>query len=172
TTAARTPNPEGRPEPMAELDKLDLDLLRLITQEPRAGVREYSRRLGIARNTATSRIAKLENAGVIVGWRPQMDRAPLGYDVPSFAHSRVAHAFLEAPLARLSLTPELIEANTVSGQGDLLRRLVARDNSHFEEILQKVQRLEGVRRVRSEIVLNRRIWPRVAPLVDKIRDDM
>lgn len=32
---------------MAELDKLDLDLLRLIVEEPRAGVREYSRRLGI-----------------------------------------------------------------------------------------------------------------------------
>ena len=72
----------------------------------------------------------------------------------------------------LPRTPELIEANTVSGEGDLLCRLVARDNSHFEEVLQKVQRLEGVRRVRSEIVLNRRIWPRVVPLVEKVRADM
>ena len=104
---------------MAELDKLDLDLLRLITQEPRAGVREYSRRLGIARNTATSRIAKLENAGVIVGWRPQMDLAPLGYGVTSFVHVHIAQAFLEETLERLSLIPELIEANTVSGEGDL-----------------------------------------------------
>lgn len=156
---------------MAELDRLDLDLLRLIVEEPRAGVREYSRRLGIARNTATARIAKLENAGVIVGWRPQMDLAPLGYEVTSFVHVHIAQAFLEETLERLSLIPELIEANTVSGEGDLLCRLVARNNSHFEEVLQKVQRLEGVRRVRSEIVLNRRIWPRVIPLVDKVRDE-
>src|SRR5699024_7566449 len=162
----------------------DLDLLRLITQEPRAGVREYSRRLGIARNTATSRIAKLENAGVIVGWRPQMDLAPLGYGVTSFVHvhfaqscleeslerlavvpdayvantvmhAPIGHAFLEESLERLSRSSELIEANSVSGEGDLLCRPVARDNFHSEEILQKVNRLVGVRRVRSEIVLNR-----------------
>ncbi|MBM7366725.1 Lrp/AsnC family transcriptional regulator [Gordonia hydrophobica] len=157
---------------MAELDKLDVDLLRLIAEEPRAGVREYARRLNIARNTATSRIAKLEQLGVIVGWRPQMDLAPLGYEVTSFVHVWIAQSQLEATLGRLARIPELIEANTVSGDGDLLCRLVAHNNSHFEEVLQKVQQLEGVQRVRSEIVLNRRIWPRVIPLIEKVRSDM
>src|SRR5699024_12577381 len=98
---------------MAELDKLDLDLLRLITQEPRAGVREYSRRLGIARNTATSRIAELENAGVIVGWRPQQDLAPLGYGVTSFVHVNSAHGYLGDAHEHLSLIPEQNNATDV-----------------------------------------------------------
>ncbi len=62
---------------MDGFDKLDLDILRLIVEEPRAGVREYSRRLNIARNTAQARITKLEKAGVIVTWRPQINLAPL-----------------------------------------------------------------------------------------------
>lgn len=156
---------------MTHVDKLDLALLRLIVTQPRAGVREYARRLGIARNTAHSRIRKLEDAGIIVSWRPQFDFAPLGYEVTSFVHVFVAQDRLEETLRRLERIPELIEANTVAGEGDLLCRLVARNNSHFEEVLQSVQRVPGVHRVRSEIVLNRRIWPRVDALVSKMLND-
>nr|WP_041452207.1 Lrp/AsnC family transcriptional regulator [Hoyosella subflava] len=154
-----------------DFDKLDLDLLRLIVEEPRAGVREYSRRLNIARNTAQSRINKLESSGVLVSWRPQIDLAPLGYTVMAFVHVHIAQSHLEPTLDRLTRIPELIEANTVSGDGDLLCRFVARDNSHFGEVLQEVNGTEGVLRTRSEIVLSRRVWPRSIPIVAKLRTD-
>jgi DNA-binding Lrp family transcriptional regulator len=156
---------------MDGFDKLDLDILRLIVEEPRAGVREYSRRLNIARNTAQARITKLEKAGVIVTWRPQINLAPLGYAVMAFVHVHIAQSQVNETLERLTAIPELIEANTVSGEGDLLCRFVARDNSHFEEVLQVVMKTEGVLRTRSEIVLSRRIWPRTVPIVEKLRDE-
>ncbi|MDI9948861.1 Lrp/AsnC family transcriptional regulator [Rhodococcus sp. IEGM 1305] len=156
---------------MDGFDKLDLDILRLIVEEPRAGVREYSRRLNIARNTAQARITKLEKAGVIVSWRPQINPAPLGYTVMAFVHVHIAQSEIDRTLDRLTAIPELIEANTVSGDGDLLCRFVARDNSHFEEVLQAVMRTDGVLRTRSEIVLSRRIWPRTIPIVEKLRQE-
>ncbi|WP_037144658.1 Lrp/AsnC family transcriptional regulator [Rhodococcoides fascians] len=156
---------------MDNFDKLDLDLLRLIVEEPRAGVREYSRRLNIARNTAQARITKLESSGVIVTWRPQINLAPLGYAVMAFVHVHIAQNMVDETLERLSAVPELIEANTVSGEGDLLCRVVARDNSHFESVLQAILKTDGVRRTRSEIVLSRRIWPRTIPIVEKMRSE-
>jgi DNA-binding Lrp family transcriptional regulator len=157
---------------MTTFDKLDLDLLRLIVEEPRAGVREYARRLNVARNTAQSRITKLEKSGAIVSWRPQMNLSPLGYTVMAFVHVHIAQSLLDETLDRLTAIPELIEANTVSGEGDLLCRFAARDNTHFETVLQAVMKTEGVLRTRSEIVLSRRIWPRVVPIVEKLRSEI
>ncbi|SNT35559.1 Lrp/AsnC family transcriptional regulator [Rhodococcoides kyotonense] len=156
---------------MNGFDKLDLDLLRLIVEEPRAGVREYSRRLNIARNTAQARINKLENAGVVVTWRPQINLAPLGYGVMAFVHVHIAQNQVDETLTRLTAIPELIEANTVSGDGDLLCRFVSRDNAHFETVLRAVMKTEGVLRTRSEIVLNRHIWPRTIPIIEKMRSE-
>lgn len=157
---------------MDGFDKLDLDLLRLMVGEPRAGVREYSRRLNIARNTAQARMTKLEKAGVIVSWRPQINLAPLGYTVMAFVHVHIAQNQVDETLERLLAVPELIEANTVSGEGDLLCRVVARDNTHFETVLQAVMKTDGVLRTRSEIVLSRRIWPRTIPIVEKMRTEI
>jgi DNA-binding Lrp family transcriptional regulator len=157
---------------MPAFDKLDLDLLRLLVDEPKGGVREYARRLNIARNTAQARINKLESSGVIVSWRPQINLAPLGYTVMAFVHVHIAQSQVNETLDRLTQIPELIEANTVSGEGDLLCRFVARDNTHFESVLQAVMNTEGVLRTRSEIVLSRRIWPRTIPIVAKLRDEM
>ncbi|MET0196706.1 MAG: Lrp/AsnC family transcriptional regulator [Rhodococcus fascians] len=157
---------------MDGFDKLDLDLLRLMVEEPRAGVREYSRRLNIARNTAQARMTKLEKAGVIVSWRPQINLAPLGYTVMAFVHVHIAQNQVDETLERLLAVPELIEANTVSGEGDLLCRVVARDNTHFETVLQAVMKTDGVLRTRSEIVLSRRIWPRTIPIVEKMRTEI
>jgi DNA-binding Lrp family transcriptional regulator len=157
---------------MPTFDKLDLDLLRLLVEEPRVGVREYARRLNIARNTAQARINKLESSGVIVSWRPQINLAPLGYTVMAFVHVHIAQSQLNSTLDRLTQIPELIEANTVSGEGDLLCRFVARDNTHFESVLQAVMATEGVLRTRSEIVLSRRIWPRTVPIVEKLRAEV
>ena len=59
-----------------KLDKLDIALIRLMVEEPRAGGREYARLLGVARGTVPSRIGRLERAGVVrpnitlVGARP------------------------------------------------------------------------------------------------------
>ena len=64
---------------MADLDKLDVDLLRLIVTEPRAGMREYSRRLGIARGTATARLDKLIAAGVLPDFAPSLDPRDLQF---------------------------------------------------------------------------------------------
>lgn len=157
---------------MTTFDKLDLDLLRLIVEEPRAGVREYARRLNIARNTAQARINKLDKSGAIVSWRPQINLAPLGYTVMAFVHVHIAQSLVDETLNRLTAIPELIEANTVSGEGDLLCRFVARDNAHFESVLQSVMKTEGVLRTRSEIVLSRRIWPRTIPIVEKLRSEI
>ena len=63
-------------------------------------------------------------------------------------------------MGKLTKFAELIAADTVSGDGDLLCQFVARDNTHFQSVLQAVMATEGVVRSRSEIVRSVRYYSR------------
>ena len=64
-----------RSSPSPAVDALDARLLDLLTAEPRAGVLEASRRLGVARGTVQARLDRLVARGVIRSFAPTLDPA-------------------------------------------------------------------------------------------------
>jgi DNA-binding Lrp family transcriptional regulator len=152
-----------------QLDQLDLDLLNLLLEEPQAGMREYARVLGVARGTVQARLARLEREGVITGHAPAVSPAGLGFAVEAFVHLYLAQGQLDIVVGLLNAIPEVLEAHTMTGEGDLLCRVAARSNLHLEEIVQTLLALPGVTRTRTEISLNQRVGYRVLPLVQKLR---
>jgi DNA-binding Lrp family transcriptional regulator len=151
------------------LDQLDLDLLNLLLEEPQAGMREYARVLGVARGTVQARLARLEREGVITGHAPAISPAGLGFTVLAFIHLFLAQGQLDNVAATLSRLPEVLEAHTTTGEGDLLCRVAARSNLHLEEVVQTLLALPGVTRTRTEISLNQRVGYRILPLVQQLR---
>lgn len=151
------------------LDQLDLDLLNLLIEEPRAGMREYARVLGVARGTVQARLARLEHNGVITGHAPTISPAGLGFAVQAFVHLYLAQGQLDNVVSMLCRLPEVLEAHTTTGEGDMLCRVAARSNPHLEEIVQTLLALPGVTRTRTEISLNQRVGYRVLPLVQQLR---
>jgi DNA-binding Lrp family transcriptional regulator len=152
-----------------QLDQLDIDLLNLLLEEPQAGMREYARVLGIARGTVQARLARLEREGIIAGHAPTISPAGLGFTVLAFVHLYLAQGQLDNVVSRLNALPEVLEAHTTTGEGDLLCRVAARSNLHLEEIVQTLLALPGVTRTRTEISLNQRVGYRVLPLVQQLR---
>ena len=66
------------------MDDLDVTLIELFAAEPRIGVLEASRRLGVARGTVQARLDKLVARGVVTGWGPDLEPAALGFPVTAF----------------------------------------------------------------------------------------
>ncbi|MBE1537014.1 Lrp/AsnC family transcriptional regulator [Actinomadura algeriensis] len=153
-------------------EPLDMAVLRLIAEEPRAGVREYARRLGVARATVQARVDKLQRMGVLISWRPQFDPAAMGYGGLAYVRLHLAQGRLEQTLDGLSRIPEVIEANAVAGDADLLCRVVAKDNAGLEEVLHQIIAVDGVERTSTEVVLSRRLMPRISPLIQKMHDEL
>ncbi|MCG5217971.1 Lrp/AsnC family transcriptional regulator [Streptosporangium sp. KLBMP 9127] len=147
------------------MDDLDTALLRLLLEEPRAGMREYARILGVARGTVQSRLARLERDGVIATFAPQLNPEKLGYPVLAQVHMHLAQGRLEEIAGLLAGIAEVIEAHTIAGDGDLVCRVVARDNAHLEEVIQQVIKLPGMVRTKTEVMLSERVAHRVLPLV-------
>ena len=151
------------------MDQLDLELLNLLLEEPQAGMREYARVLGVARGTVQARLARLEREGIIAGHAPAISPAGLGFTVLAFVQLYLAQGQLDNVVSRLNALPEVLEAHTTTGEGDLLCRVAARSNLHLEEIVQTLLALPGVTRTKTEISLNQRVSYPILPLVQQLR---
>src|SRR3954449_11223858 len=147
------------------IDELDARLIGLLRDEPRLGLMEASRRLGVARGTVQARLAKLEERGVIHGHGPEIDPARLGYHVLAFVFLQIAQGRLTEAVAVLDSTPEVLEATATSGPSDLLCRIVAQDTAHLQGIVNRLLSNNAIRRSTSYIALSRQIPFRTGPLV-------
>ena len=149
------------------MDSLDATLIRLFTDEPRIGVLEASRRLGVARGTVQSRLDKLSRSGVVTGWGPSLDPEALGYPVTAFLILEIQQgAGHDAVAGQLSSIAEVLEAYTITGAGDMWCRVVARSNADLQRVIDAVLACQGVLRSTTVIALATQIRHRVLPLLD------
>jgi DNA-binding Lrp family transcriptional regulator len=148
------------------LDELDARLVELLTGEPRVGMLEASRRLGVARGTVQARLDRLQSRGVITGYGPEIDPAAVGYGVTAFVTLEIRQAGGHDQVAgQLSLIAEVLEAHTITGAGDMLCRVVARSNADLQRVVDAIVDVPGVLRTATVIVLAAPIRYRVLPLV-------
>jgi DNA-binding Lrp family transcriptional regulator len=148
-----------------EMDALDVRLLEVFTQEPRIGVLEASRRVGVARGTAQARLDKLVAAGVITDWGPNLSPEALGFPVTAFLTLEIRQgAGHDTVAAHLAAIPEVLEAYTITGAGDMWARVVARSNADLQRVIDQVLADPGINRSTTVIALADQIRHRVLPL--------
>ncbi|GGM68775.1 AsnC family transcriptional regulator [Longimycelium tulufanense] len=152
------------------VDELDARLLLLLTDEPRLGVLECSRRLGVARGTVQARLDRLVRRGVLRGFPPELDLAAMGYGLTAFAVLEIAQGRRGAVAERLAAIDEVCEVHATTGQGDLLVRMVARSNADLQRVIDEVVDVEGVMRTSTSIALSTPIPHRVRPLLERALD--
>jgi len=150
------------------LDELDARLLLLLTDEPRLGILECSRRLGVARGTVQARMDRLVRRGVLRGFPPELDLAAMGYGLTAFAVLEIAQGRRAEVAERLAAIDEVCEVHATTGQGDLLVRMVARSNADLQRVIDEVVDVEGVVRTSTAIALSTPIPPRVRPLLERL----
>ena len=148
------------------MDPLDGTLIELFSKEPRIGVLEASRRLGVARGTVQARLDKLTSRGVIKGWGPDLDPEALGFPVTAFLTLEIRQGSGHETVAEhLETIPEVLEAFTITGAGDMWARVVARSNADLQRVIDRVVGFEGIVRSSTVIALATQIPHRVTPLV-------
>ncbi len=147
------------------VDELDTRLIETMAANPRAGILEIARLLGVARNTVYARLERLERRGIVTGFGPEVDPAALGFVVTGFTTIEVTQGRFSEVVDRLAAIPQVIEVHTVAGVGDLLCRVVARSNEGIMEIVELILQIPGVDRTRTALALAHPIHARPLPLV-------
>jgi DNA-binding Lrp family transcriptional regulator len=150
----------------AVIDDLDARLVELLTAEPRVGMLEASRRLGVARGTVQARLDRLQSRGVVTGYGPDISPAALDHGVMAFVTLEIRQAGGHDSVARqLSAIAEILEAHTITGAGDVLCRVVARTNADLQRVIDAIVDVAGVLRTSTVIVLDTPVPYRALPLV-------
>ena len=104
------------------------------------GVLGASRALGVARGTVQSRLDKLVARGVIRSFAPQLDPVGLGYPVMAFSTLEIRQGTRDGQvMEHLRTVPEVLEAHTITGSGDVMIRVVARDNGDLQRVIDLIE---------------------------------
>ena len=153
---------------MNKLDPTDLKILLALIKDPRVQIGELSESLGIARNTAQSRVRRMLRAGVLRPGGREVDLDAVGYDVVAFVTIEVSHRELDGVVAALRLIPQVLEVHEISGRGDVWCRVVATDTQNLQAALRSILRIKGVIRTETVLALHTHIPYRTEPLISRL----
>jgi DNA-binding Lrp family transcriptional regulator len=112
-----------------------------------------------------ARLDKLIATGVVRSLAPSLDPAAMGYRVTAFATLEIRQGGRESVAGHLARIPEVLEVHTITGSGDLLCRIVARDNDDLQRVIDDLVSDVDIVRTSTLIALSTVVAPRVLPLV-------
>jgi Lrp/AsnC family transcriptional regulator, leucine-responsive regulatory protein len=119
------------------LDEVNLRILQELRENGRLGMAELGRRVSMSPPAVAERVQRLERAGVIAGYRAEIDARALGYPVAAIVRIRPAPGQLQRIPEVARETPEVGECYRITGDDCYLMRLHLRAIDDLEDVLDR-----------------------------------
>jgi Lrp/AsnC family transcriptional regulator, leucine-responsive regulatory protein len=119
------------------LDATNRSLLKELEADARLSLAELGRRVGLSPPAVADRLERLEEAGVIRGYRAEIDPRALGYELAVVLRIRPAPRELKKVAELARRTPEIVECHRITGDDCYLMRAHVRDVEHMEEVIDR-----------------------------------
>jgi Lrp/AsnC family leucine-responsive transcriptional regulator len=149
------------------MDAVDRQLLEALRTNARAGWAELGRRIGLSGPSVQERVRRLEERGVIAGYRAVVSPAAVGLGVSALI-GLIQRDDVESEdvAAQLREVGEVEDCWYVAGEENFVVKVRAADVAALELVVAKLRRLPGVSRTRTTVVLSTRWEGRDVPLPD------
>jgi Lrp/AsnC family transcriptional regulator, leucine-responsive regulatory protein len=119
------------------LDEVNRRVLQELQADGRIGMAELGRRIGMSAPAVAERVQRLERAGVIAGYRAEIDPARVGFPVAAVVRIRPAPGQLQRIPEVARETPEVVECYRITGEDCYLIKLYLRAIDDLEEVLDR-----------------------------------
>lgn len=136
------------------LDDLDRALLAALRTDGRASASTLSRQLGVGRATVTSRIDRLVDAGVIVGFTVRVRKEVSPDAVTAMTLIEVEGRNADNVIRSLRGREEITALHSTNGSWDLVAELTAPSLGDLDQLLGFIRAIDGVRRSQTNIFLS------------------
>jgi DNA-binding Lrp family transcriptional regulator len=139
------------------LDGVDRQLIAALQVNARESVATLARKLGIARTTVTSRLARLERNGVIVGYGVRLAQRALTGGLQAYVGITVQPKAGREVLKRLGTMAQVQQLCAVSGEFDYVAWLHTDSPEALDELLDEIGALDGVDKTTTSIILSTKV---------------
>lgn len=123
------------------IDATDARLLELLYENARVSVAELARLVGMSSPSVKERLKRLEESGVIAGYRVEIDQEQAGYALTAIVRMRQLPGKLKQLEEKIISIPEFIECDKVTGEDCFYARLSLRDIRDLDRILDQFTNL-------------------------------
>jgi Lrp/AsnC family leucine-responsive transcriptional regulator len=119
-----------------KIDQFDQNILQLLQQDARVSHAEIGRKVHLSQPAVSERIKRLEAAGVIRGYRADINPRALGYQITAMIRISTQQG---RPYAEyVAACPEIIDCYTVTGEDGAVMRVLATDVEHLQRIINEL----------------------------------
>ncbi|HCE1795834.1 TPA: Lrp/AsnC family transcriptional regulator [Vibrio parahaemolyticus] len=138
------------------MDKIDRQLLHLIQKDATLTTAELADQVGLSASPCARRLKRLEQEGVISGYRAMISRGAVGIAMTVFVevslNNHQASSIDEFETAIVDMD-EVISCHVVSGAYDYLLEVVSKDLPGYESFTRKLQRSENVKDIHTHLAI-------------------
>lgn len=120
-----------------ELDRIDFSILRLLQNDGRLSNKQLAAAVGLAPSSCLARVKRLTDAGVIRGYRAEIDPRALGLRLQALISVRLAHhsrELVDSFRAHVLALPETVAVYHLAGKDDFLVHVIVRDADHLRDL--------------------------------------
>ena len=123
---------------LSPLDRLDRAILTVLAEDGRISITDLSKRIGLSKSPTQTRLRRLEESGIIIGYRALLNPIRLGLDHVAFVEVRLSdtrEAALVAFNSAVARVPEIEQAHMIAGDFDYLLKVRTRDMASYRLFL-------------------------------------
>jgi len=121
------------------LDDMDWRILAELQANARISYSELGRRVGLTQPAVAERVRRMEDAGIIRGYRVRLNREKLGLPITAYIRVATENESRGAQLAALARElPEVLECHRITGDDSYILKVAVTSVQHLEMVLGKV----------------------------------
>ncbi|MCL6443116.1 MAG: Lrp/AsnC family transcriptional regulator [Alicyclobacillus sp.] len=143
---------------MEIMDDISWQILGYLQQNARLSYRELAQKVNLSAPAVAERVRKLEDAGIITGYRAIVDVKKIGFPILAIVRMTSGGEKYERLIAGITEIPEVIECHRVTGSECFVLKVLARSMQHLENV---INRLIEYGQVVTSIVLSSPLQERI-----------
>ena len=140
---------------LADWDATDCAILELLQENCKQPLAAIGEKVGLSAPAVIERIHKLEEAGVVLGYKAVLDARKLGRDITAFIGVGTdrpgAIPRVESEVAAMD---EVLECHHVTGAHTLMLKVKTHNTVSLEQLIDRVRGVDGVSRTETMVVLS------------------
>ncbi len=141
-----------------KLDQTDLQILRVLQENSKITNLELSKKVGLSPAPTLERVKKLETNGIIESYHAHVNAQGVGLSVQTFVLVSLAwnkENALDNFINKIKQIPEVVECYIITGEADVIMRLLCKDIPSYEKLLFKtLSKIDEIERLKTLMALS------------------